>query len=197
MMPHMYPARSVPHLLGNGGVTIRTNRQREVVVRQGAVADTNILLDMHQRLSDRTIRLRYGAPKHAFSDAMIEAQMARMLSIDPQLAATLIGTVEESGASHAVSVVQLVQSPADPTTAEIAIMVRDDYQGEGLGRALTRLIPQLARARGVRTLRIDTLAENVAVMRLLRGMGAPYTASTRRGETTVVMRLGEPLGSGG
>ena len=47
----------------------------------------------------------------------------------------------------------------------------------------------VASARGVRWLRAYTLAENQAVMRLIRSLGVPYTAETRRGETTVLLTL--------
>jgi GNAT superfamily N-acetyltransferase len=94
---------------------------------------------------------------------------------------------EESGVRRAVSLVQLVKDPDDRSAAEVAIVVRDDYQREGLGRALSRLTGLLAPARGVRTLRIHTLAENQAIMRLIRGFGVPFSAETRRGETTVII----------
>jgi len=121
----------------------------------------------------------------------VRNEMERMLNSDPDIAATLIGTVDEAEASRAVSVVQLIQYPDDRSVAEIAIVVRDDYQREGLGRALSQLVRQVALARGVRTLRLHTLAENQAIMRLIRSLGAPFTAETRRGETTVVIHLEE------
>jgi GNAT superfamily N-acetyltransferase len=82
----------------------------------------------------------------------------------------------------------------DATVAEIAAVVRDDYQNEGLGRAVCRLAIQVAAARGVRTLQILTLAENRVVQWLVRGMGLPYTAQMGRGELTILVQL---AGAGG
>jgi GNAT superfamily N-acetyltransferase len=168
---------------------LTTDKQRDVAVRHGGIADADLVWDMHCRLSERTIRLRYGAPKHLFPETKLRDDVARMLGADPQLNATLIGMVEEGGARRAVALAQIVQFPDDRSAAEVAIVVRDDYQREGLGRALGRLMRLVALARGVRALRIHTLAENQAIMRLIRGFGAPYTAETRRGETTVVLPL--------
>jgi RimJ/RimL family protein N-acetyltransferase len=186
MIAHDFTPNVALGLLGRG-ITLTTDRQRDVTVRQGEAADADLVWDMHRRLSERTIWLRYGAPKHLLPEAKLRDDVACMLGADPQLNTTLIGTVEEGGARSAVSLVQLAQYPAERSAAEIAIVVRDDYQREGLGRALSRLMRFVALGRGVRTLRIHTLAENQAIMRLIRGFGAPFTAETRRGETTVVL----------
>jgi GNAT superfamily N-acetyltransferase len=179
-----------PHgLPAHGSITITTDKQRRVVVRQGGQADAELVWDMHCRLSERTIYLRYGAPKQLFPEPALRSQMARMLKDDPRLGTTLIGTVEENGVSRAVSLVQLVHAPEDSTVAEVAIVVRDDYQREGLGRALGRLLAQVAATRGVQTLRIYTLAENKPIMRLIRSLGVPYQAETRHGETTVTLAV--------
>jgi GNAT superfamily N-acetyltransferase len=141
---------------------------------------------MYRRLSERTIGLRYGAPRPHLPEEIIRSEMARMLDADPRLTTTLIGTVGGSGARSAVAVAELVQSAADDS-AEIALLVRDDFQREGLGRALGRMLYEIALTRGVRLLRAYLLAENVAIVRLIRGMGVRYSAETRRGETTILI----------
>jgi RimJ/RimL family protein N-acetyltransferase len=189
MLVHSLTPQAALGLIAGGGITLTTERQRDVAVRRGGAEDAELLWEMHCRLSERTIRLRYGAPKHLYPAPALRDQMQRMLGAEASMAATLIGTVED-GASHAaVSLVQLVHDPADPSTAEIAIVVRDDYQREGLGRALSRLVRYVAQARGVRRLCINALAENRAIMRLVRGSGVPYIAETLRGETTIFMPL--------
>jgi GNAT superfamily N-acetyltransferase len=176
-------------LLGQGSITLTTDKRRSVTVRRGGSADSELIWDMHCRLSERTIHLRYGAPKQLFPETRLRTEMARMLEDDPRLGTTLIGTVDENGVRRAVSLVQLVHAPDDRSVAEVAIVVRDDYQREGLGRALGRLLGPVALARGVRSLRLYTLAENQAIMRLIKGLGIPYWSETRYGETTVTLAL--------
>ena len=177
------------NLLGRAGVRLTTDKNRVVMVRPGSSADGELVWDMHRRLSERTIRLRYGAPKHLFPETTLRAGMADMLAADPRLSATLIGTVEEGSGLSAVSLVQIVHDPREHTSAEVAIVVRDDYQREGLGRALSQVMRTVALARGVQVFLIHTLAENQAIIRLIRGLGVPYTAETYRGEMTVMLPL--------
>jgi GNAT superfamily N-acetyltransferase len=174
-------------LFDNGSVTVTTNKQRAVMIRPGAALDAALVSQMYRGLSERSLRLRYGAPWQQLPEELIRDEMARMLDGDPRLTATLIGTIGAGPASSAVSVAELVQSPSDRTTAEVALLVRDDYQREGLGRMLGRMIHEVALARGVRLLRIYLQVENVAIMRLIRSLGTRYSAETRRGETTVLI----------
>ena len=63
------PSYSTPparNLLDNWPVTVTTSQQRPVTVRQGVAADSAMLAQMYRRLSERTIRLRYGAPQGRF-----------------------------------------------------------------------------------------------------------------------------------
>src|SRR5690349_16612097 len=188
-MIHHFTAQSGLNLLSRGHVTVTTDKRRPVNIRQSAAEDLDLLLEMWRRLSARTLQLRYGAPRAHIPETTVRDEVERMLNSDPDIAATLIGTVDEAEASRAVSIVQLVQSPDDRSVAEIAIVVRDDYQREGLGRALCQLVKQVALARGIKTLQVHTLPENHAVMRLVRSMGARFTAETRRGETEIVLPL--------
>lgn len=171
------------------GFTLTTDKNRTVTVRPGGAADGDLVWEMHRRLSNRTIWLRYGAPKQLMPEATLRAGMADMLGADPRLSTTLVGTVVEGGALCAVSLAQIVHDPRDRTAAEVAIVVRDDYQREGLGRRLSRLMRAVALARGVRAFHVHALAENQAVVRLIRGLGVPYTVETRRGETTAIIPL--------
>jgi GNAT superfamily N-acetyltransferase len=54
---------------------------------------------------------------------------------------TLVGVVREGG-----------EERVNETVAEVAAVVRDDYQNDGVGKALCRLAAQVAAGRGVRTL---------------------------------------------
>lgn len=83
----------------------------------------------------------------------------------------------------------------DGATAEIALVVRDDAQGQGIGGLLLRRLVQIAQAIGVTRLRGDLLAENHTMVRLLRSLGLPYVATTHSGTMQVTVRVsrGEEL----
>jgi RimJ/RimL family protein N-acetyltransferase len=62
-----------------------------------------------------------------------------------------------------------VRLAEDPAAAELAIVVGDPYQGEGLGRELLGRLADAALARGIVRLKATVLADNVPVHRLLGG----------------------------
>ena len=59
-----------------------------------------------------------------------------------------------------------VRDAEQPDAAEIAILVADELQGQGLGIALGQALGDAARARGIARFTGITLAENTAAHRL-------------------------------
>jgi GNAT superfamily N-acetyltransferase len=57
---------------------------------------------------------------------------------------------------------------AEPDTAEVAVVVEDAYQGQGLGRRLLDCATSLARLHGFRTLSATVLADNRPAVAMLR-----------------------------
>jgi GNAT superfamily N-acetyltransferase len=56
--------------------------------------------------------------------------------------------------------------------AEIALAIADDWQRQGVGRALARELSARARRAGIRTFEATTLYDNQGALGLLRGLGA-------------------------
>jgi acetyltransferase len=184
--------KPVPFPFGFGSATLTSRRGRRVHVRHIRPDDDALLVELFGRLSEETRRMRFFSPLPDLPDAIIWREAHRLADIDPVASAALVATVEEEGRERAVGVARLGGVPRDPEAAEPAIVLRDDYQGEGIGTALFDLLVQVAMVRGYRRLRAISLAENVAVQRLIARLGLPFASETRRGETTTVIELGEP-----
>jgi len=73
----------------------------------------------------------------------------------------------------------------DTTTAEVAFVVRDDYQHMGLGHRLLEALAKAAWARGILTFSAETLFTNHDMMAIFRHSGYPLTTSVSRGEISV------------
>lgn len=67
---------------------------------------------------------------------------------------------------------RFVCDPEQPTTAEFALAVADDWQGRGLGRRLMAHLIEQARRQGVQRLFGDVLADNRRMLALMREFGA-------------------------
>jgi acetyltransferase len=174
-----------PALLDVGERVVTTKSGRTVIARVISDADAPLLVDMYSRLSERTRWLRFSKPHGSKELAWREAM--RLIDRDGRGDTTLVGVVCEGGKERAVALIEIVR--VEETVAEIAAVVRDDYQNDGIGRALCWLAAQIAAARGIRTLQILTQAENRMVRWLVRSLGADYTAELQHGELTMTVQL--------
>ncbi len=84
-----------------------------------------------------------------------------------------------------VGVVRLARPDDAPNApeAEVAVVVRDDFQGRGVGYQLLRRVVALARRMRVRTIIATIQVDNLAAFHLFRELPLPMTIETRRGET--------------
>lgn len=64
----------------------------------------------------------------------------------------------------------------DAETAELALTVRDGYQGSGIGHLLLEVLVRRARADGLKRLRAVVLLDNTPTLRLLQPYGYVLTA---------------------
>jgi GNAT superfamily N-acetyltransferase len=71
------------------------------------------------------------------------------------------------------------------TTAEVAFVVRDDYQHLGLGHRLLGALAAAAWERGITDFSAETLSSNRAMLSVFRHSGFVVTASSEYNETSV------------
>ncbi|MBC8074929.1 MAG: GNAT family N-acetyltransferase [Chloroflexales bacterium] len=164
-----------------------------ITVRRLTPRDRMIVAALLCRLSDTTWGLRYMRPLSR-SAAQIAAETERIAGGDQSQRMVLLAVVGGAHGEQVVAIAELV-CDQDKPSGELAIVVSDEEQRQGIGRALVRRLASEARARGLTSLRIDTLAENRAMLALIRGLGAPQTVDYCRGEVRVVvdLRLWPPL----
>jgi acetyltransferase len=70
-----------------------------------------------------------------------------------------------------IGVARFIRYASAPDEAELAITVADSWHGRGLATALLRVLTERAVAVGVRRFRAEMMADNEAVLRLLRSAG--------------------------
>ncbi|MFE0775603.1 GNAT family N-acetyltransferase [Streptomyces sp. NPDC058861] len=69
-----------------------------------------------------------------------------------------------------VATMNLVRT-TDPNTAELGLLIEDDWQGRGLGTALAAQARAAARNLGCSSLIVMTGADNVRMLKIMRGLG--------------------------
>jgi acetyltransferase len=172
---------------GDGRATIASRSGRTVAVRNIVPADDALLVDLYYRLSPKTQQLRFFC--HNRLEAIVQREARRLASIDVSRQAALIATAIEDDGERAIGVARLACEADEPAVAEFAIVLRDDYQRDGIGGQLLQLLVLAARARGVTTLRVVWMAENRAVQRLIQRSRLQHTSTTHQGETTTLFAL--------
>jgi L-amino acid N-acyltransferase YncA len=75
--------------------------------------------------------------------------------------------------------------------AEAAIVIRDDYHGQGLGTELLRRLVLLAKQMKVKQMQAVIEADNASAIRLFRELGLPTKSDTSQGETTLIIEMPE------
>ena len=80
--------------------------------------------------------------------------------------------VREAGGWAGVAVGRCVRLVEDPSAAEFALAVVDDYQGRGLGRLLLGTLAMLAAPAAIDRFVAEVLASNAPMTRLLERAGA-------------------------
>jgi RimJ/RimL family protein N-acetyltransferase len=130
------------------------------VIRPIEPGDKEALVEGLRRLSDESIRRRFLAAKPRFT----AAELRYLTEVDGRNHIALVAELD----GELVAVARCVRLPDRPDTAEMAIVVGDPFQGEGLGRALTLALADAAVAVGIRRFAATMLGDNEAARRLMR-----------------------------
>src|SRR3954466_598516 len=140
-----------------------------VTTRPVRPEDRMLFCRLWERLSPETVYRRFHAPVRALPDESVR----RLVTVDHDLREAVVAVV----GGEVVGVVRYDRPPADPSTAEFAVVVEDAWQGVGVGRQLARELTELAARRGVRTFTASVQPDNSRVIALIRHLlpGSTFT----------------------
>ena len=115
--------------------------------------------------SAQSLQRRFFVSKRGFS----EKEKAFFTKIDFVKHVALIALIEEDGNPIIVGGGRYVVTQGNQ--AEVAFLVVDAYQRQGVGGILARHLAVLARAAGLKELVADVLPENAGMLRVLNKLG--------------------------
>jgi RimJ/RimL family protein N-acetyltransferase len=148
----------------------------KILVRPIEAADKARLAVALGRLSQETIRRRFFAAKPRFTSG----ELRYLTEVDGHDHLALVAFPTDDPETI-VAVARCVRLPEAPDTAEFAIVVGDALQGRGLGGMLAAELADAARAVGIRRFTATTLADNVAVQRLMDSFATRLEQRTQQG----------------
>jgi RimJ/RimL family protein N-acetyltransferase len=152
---------------------------RPIEIRALRPSDEAGMLDAINHTNAESLRRRFFVTKRAFSDN----EKAFFMNADFLNHVALVAEIDEGGRRAIVGGGRYIV--IEPGEAEIAFVVIDDYQGNGLGTLLMRHLAVIARAAGVKELIADVLPENAAMRKVFSKFGF----EARRGNDPQVVRL--------
>jgi RimJ/RimL family protein N-acetyltransferase len=130
------------------------------VIRPIEPGDKERLVNGLAQLSAESIRKRFLAAKPRFS----KSELRYLTEVDGVNHIALVALEDD----QLVAVARCVRLPDRPDTAEMAIVVGDPWQGQGLGRALSIALADAAVEVGIRRFAATMLGDNEAARRLMR-----------------------------
>ncbi len=158
------------------GVRLTTRSGLEIAVRPATPGDETALRDLFQAVSPEDRRFRFLTA----CDHLSDSQIAAMTQIDHLHSESFLAFAgDELVASGVIACDKAFES------AEVAISIRSDRKGQGIGWTLLDYLTGEARRRGVKKLMSIESRENHQAIELEREMG--FTAQPVEGDSTLVM----------
>jgi acetyltransferase len=163
MLPENYPSEYIEE------VTLKDGSK--VLLRPIRPDDAPRLQHGFQHLSAQSIYLRFLESAKELSDAQAQA----FATVDYQNRMAFVGSIQEDGQEHlVVSARYAMVGPQEPGTVEAAIVVRDDYQGRGLGLITLNHLVRYATKHGVTTLLATVHTSNTRIMQFIKRSKLPF-----------------------
>jgi RimJ/RimL family protein N-acetyltransferase len=152
---------------------------RRLHIRPIEPSDAEMLKDLFYSLSPESVMHRF---MHALK-SLPPAQLRRFVTLDyaEQLALIAIERVDRPE-KETERIIAVARYAVDPATgaAEVAFVVREDWQGQGLGRHLFRELIRIGREKGIRTFTADVMADNRAMINLFHACAPGEVQTTLR-----------------
>jgi len=147
--------------------------------------DEPMLLGLFKSLSPRSIYMRFFTPMRTFQHSLL----ARFTQIDYDREIAQVALLEDAPEEEAMLGVARVIGEPNMESGEFAVVVRDGYQGKGIGANLLRQCLSIARERGMKTIYGVVLSENLQMLALGRKLGFKITRIPESSEYELVFKL--------
>ena len=179
--------------LKNVGPRYTTRDGRKLTMRLLRPSDAPLLVEMFHLLTPETRRRRFHIGVENVRDEVIHQRALELADVDNKsVSGALVAIYKDDTGEHIVGSVRLARDPATPDApdAEAAIVVRDDFQGQGVGTELMRRLVLLAKQMKIKTIVAIFQPDNEDAIRIFREVNLPYVTTIDHGET--IMKIEVP-----
>jgi RimJ/RimL family protein N-acetyltransferase len=122
--------------------------------------------ELFYELSQQTVYYRFMRPMKQIP----QKEVQDFVFIDHRHDVAIVGTLPEAYGEEIIAVGRYYLDPRS-NRAEVAFIVRDDWQRRGIGTFLLRLLVNIARRNGIAGFTAEVLRENKAMQEVLHRAG--------------------------
>jgi acyl-CoA hydrolase/RimJ/RimL family protein N-acetyltransferase len=143
--------------------TLKLKNGKEVEFRPLLPSDEFAYRNFFYSLQEKTIYMRFFYKMRTFSHEIVQKQWS---SVDYHRNMSIIGLVQKGGHKEIMAIGTYAQE--DDTRAEVAFVVREDFQGLGIASYLLELLENIAKENHYRSFCATVLRENAAMIRVFK-----------------------------
>ncbi|MBD3180272.1 MAG: GNAT family N-acetyltransferase [Candidatus Latescibacteria bacterium] len=157
---------------------------KEVFFRPVKPTDEKMQREFFYSLSDESVYYRF----FNIVKTMPHEKIQPLVNIDYREEMCIVGLVGKPEMEDMIAIGRFKLDPAD-NYAEIAFLVRDDWQGLGIGTHLMNILTDIARERKISGFKADVLAENRKMLSVFHNCGYPVKTKLEEGSYSVVIDI--------
>jgi acyl-CoA hydrolase/RimJ/RimL family protein N-acetyltransferase len=144
--------------------TYRTsNDGTGLLLRPVKITDEQLVKDFYYNLSEKSLYQRFMSIRRHLPHAELQK---KFVVIDYTTEMAILAVIKQQEREIVVGMAQYY-SEEDTLSAEMSIVVRDDFQRKGIGYELFSYLLTVAKNQGLHTITADILPDNMAVFRLM------------------------------
>jgi acyl-CoA hydrolase/GNAT superfamily N-acetyltransferase len=162
-----------------------TPRGLHLNLRPVKISDEPRLKDFFYALSDQSIYRRFISQRKDMPHELLQ----EFVVIDYTREMVILVLIEHIDKPDDLVAVGQFAIDERSHTAEVALVVRDDFQGQGIGTELLSFLTRLARSQGLLGFTAEVLMENVPMLHLFEKMGFDIERRTAEGVCELRMRF--------
>lgn len=159
-----------------------------VGVRYLEPSDGELLVDLAARLSPESRYHRFHVPMEFVDPLQLRERLQPYLDVDRKNHVALVAWVNEDERERAIGVARFKRQPGS-IEAEVAVVVRDDWQGQGVASSLLQQLIAIARGLGIERMAGFVQSSNRAALALVASLGIRTEHHLEHGEDYLVLYL--------
>jgi acetyltransferase len=163
---------------------LELNNGESVFIRPILQADKHLIVDLFNKLHNNTKYMRFLMPLNTLPEDLL----FRSTHIDYHNNFALVAVIQEDGKDSIIGSCRYGYNPKDNFT-DFAIVVRDDWQHNGLGKSLLVKIFAIGKEHGISRFISIIDSQNNIIKQILRKSGYTVKYSYTKGSTQVEILL--------